>query len=150
MTQSISRSTSDEVARVDGLQGPAPEVEDPLHGAVAAAAVDEVDRALQVLPLDLQGGGLATVGELDLAATGRVVADLADRPDRVLQRQVAEDDVGLDHPQHQVGRADLQQRRGLGHVRVPDDDVQPAEPLGVGVRLVAGVDDRAGCGWSPS
>ena len=74
------------------------------------------------------------------------MADLADRPDRVLQRQVAHDDAGLDHPQHEVGGADLEQRRRLAHVRVADDDVQPAVALGVGVRLVAGVDDRPGPG----
>ena len=50
--------------------------------------------------------------------------------------------AGLDHPQHQVGGADLEQRRGLAHVGVADDDVQAAVALGVGVRLVAGVDDR--------
>ena len=77
---------------------------------------------------------------------GDVVADLADGPDRVLQGQVAEDDAGLDHPQHQVGGADLEQRGRLAHVRVADDHVQPAEPLGVGVRLVPGVDDRPGPG----
>ena len=42
--------------------------------------------------------------------------------------------------------ADLEQRGGLAHVRVADDHVQPAEPLGVGVRLVPGVDDRPGPG----
>ena len=40
--------------------------------------------------------------------------------------------------------ADLEQRRRLGHVGVADDDVQAAVALGVGVRLVASVDDRAG------
>ena len=68
--------------------------------------------------------------------------DLADRPDRVLQRQVAHRHAGLDHAQHDVGAADLEQRGDLVHVRVADDDVQPAVALGVGVRLVAGVDDR--------
>ena len=43
-------------------------------------------------------------------------------------------------------RADLEQRGDLVHVRVADDDVQPAVALGVGVRLVAGVDDRPGPG----
>ena len=40
------------------------------------------------------------------------------------------------------GGADLEVRRDLGEVGVADDDVQPAVLLGVGVRLVAGVDDR--------
>src|SRR5439155_25281744 len=34
----------------------------------------------------------------------------------------------------------------LVHVRVADDDVQAAVPLGVGVRLVPGVDDRPATG----
>src|SRR3954447_19532943 len=52
----------------------------------------------------------------------------------------------LDHAQHQVGRADLEQHGRLAHVGVADDDVQPAEPLRVGVRLVARVNDRAAAG----
>ena len=52
----------------------------------------------------------------------------------------------LDHPQHEVGDADLHERRPLAHVRVADDHVEAPEALGVGVRLVAGVDDRARCG----
>src|SRR5206468_1232236 len=41
------------------------------------------------------------------------------------------------------GRPDLQIGCHLGHVRVAHDDVKAPVPLGVGVRLVAGVDDRA-------
>ena len=74
------------------------------------------------------------------------MADLADRPDGVLQRQVAHHDARLDHAQHEVGRADLEQHGRLAHVRVADDDVQAAEALGVRVRLVTGVDDRTGAG----
>ena len=48
----------------------------------------------------------------------------------------------LDHREHQRGRADLEVGRDLGEVGVADDHVQPAVLLGVGVRLVAGVDDR--------
>jgi len=72
--------------------------------------------------------------------------DLTDGPDRVLQRQVAHGHAGLDHPQHDVGAADLEQRGDLVHVGVADDDVQPAVALGVGERLVPGVDDRPGPG----
>ena len=38
---------------------------------------------------------------------------------------------------------DLQVGRRLGQVGIADDDVQPAVLVGVGVRLVAGVDDAA-------
>ena len=110
------------------------------------APLDEVDGLLVVLALHLQRRGLPAAGQAHLAAARDVVADLADRPDRVLQGQVPHHGARLDHAQHQVGRADLQQHRRLGHVRVADDDVQPAVTLGVRVRLVTGVDDRPGTG----
>ena len=107
------------------------------------AAVDVVAGLAEVLRLDLQRARLATVGQAHLAPTGGVVADLADRADRVLHGEVAHHHAVLDHPQHEVARGDLEHRGGLAHVGVADDHVEPAEPLGVGVRLVAGVDDRA-------
>ena len=70
------------------------------------------------------------------------MADLADRADRVVQRHVLRHHPGLDHPQHEVGGPDLEQHRGLAHVGVTDDHVQAAEPFGVSVRLVPGIDDR--------
>ena len=110
------------------------------------AAVDEVAGLAEVLGLDLQRAGLAAVGQAHLAAPGGVVADLADRADRVLHREVAHHHALLDHPQHQVARGHLEQRGRLAHVGVADDDVEAAVALGVGVRLVAGVDDRAAAG----
>ncbi len=90
---------------------------------------------------------LAAVGEPYGAATGDVVADLADRPDRVLEGHVAQHHVVvLEHPQHAGRRADLHEVGVLAHVRVADDDVEAAVLLGVGVRLVAGVDDRSAAG----
>ena len=72
------------------------------------------------------------------------MADLANRTDRVLERHVPQHDLRvLEHAQHHGGRADLDERRVLAHVRVADDDVQPAIALGIGVRFVPGVDDRA-------
>ena len=101
-----------------------------------------LDGAGVVLALDVQRAGLPAAGEPHGTAAGEVVADLADGPDRVVQGEVAELDPGLDHLQHQVRRPHLEQRRHLAHVRVADDHVQAAVALGVGVRLVAGVDDR--------
>ena len=49
----------------------------------------------------------------------------------------------LDHREDQRGRADLEVGRDLRQVGVADDHVQPAVLVRVGVRLVAGVDDRA-------
>ena len=54
--------------------------------------------------------------------------------------------VLLEHPQQDRRRADLEEGRVLAHVRVADDHVEAAEALGVGVGLVAGVDDRARAG----
>jgi len=62
------------------------------------------------------------------------------------REKVAERDARFDHLQHQRGRADLEHRAGLAHVGVADDDVQPSVLLGVGVGLVAGVDDRPAAG----
>jgi hypothetical protein len=63
------------------------------------------------------------------------------------QRQVAEVDsvrrTVLDQVEHQRGGAELEIGRRLGEVGVADDDVQPPVTVGVGVRLVAGVDDAA-------
>ena len=128
-------------------EGPLPQVEHlPGHRVVKASPVGEGKRLLEVLGLDLQRRELTAVHQAHQPTAGRVVADLADRPDRVLERQVAQHDAVLDHPEHEVGRTHLEQRRRLGQVGVADDDMQAAVLLGVRVRLVPGVDDgtRAG------
>ena len=108
-----------------------------------ALRVGVAQRPVEVLALDVEGAHLAPVGEPHESPARHVVADLADRPDRVLERHVAQHDVVvLEHPQHAGGRTDLHERRVLAHVGVADDDVQPAVLLGIGVRFVAGVDDR--------
>ena len=100
-------------------------------------------RPVEVLALDLERAGLAPVGQAHPARAGDVVADLADGADRVLEGHVAQHDDGLlEHAQQDRRRADLEEGGVLAHVRVAHDDVQPAVALGVGVRLVAGVDDR--------
>ena len=111
------------------------------------AALREPQRAGEVLGLDLDRRELAPVGEAHAAPARDVVADLADGADRVLEREVApRARVLFEHAQHDRRRADLEEGRVLAHVRVADDHVQPAEALGVGVRLVARVDDRPGPG----
>ncbi len=99
------------------------------------------ERPLQVLPLDVERRQLASVGEAYSPPACGVVADLPDGAYRVLQAQVAKQDVVLQHLEDARGRAHLHVGGVFGHVGVPGDDVQPPEPLGVGVRLVAGVDD---------
>src|SRR5215468_922559 len=135
-----------QVAAVDRVQGAFPQLEDLLCARVGAAPVGEVAGLGQVLTLDVQRARFPAVGEPHPALPGHVVADIPDRPDRVLQAQVAHDRACLDHAQHQVRGTDLEQRGRLAHVGVADDHMQPPEPLGVGVRLVPGVDDRPGPG----
>ena len=128
------------------VQGAAPQFDDAVGDRVGAAASDVLGGLGVVLALDVQRRRLPAAGQPHRPLAGEVVADLPDGPDRVVQAEVAELDALLDHLQHQVRAAHLEQRGHLGHVRVADDDVQPAVALGVRVRLVAGVDDRAGPG----
>ena len=57
--------------------------------------------------------------------------------------EVVADGVGLDHRQHQRGGAHLEQVGDVAVVGVAEDDVQPPVAVRDGVRLVAGVDERA-------
>ena len=57
--------------------------------------------------------------------------------------EVDVEEVVLDHREHQRRRAHLEIGRDLGEIRIAHDHVQPAESLGVGVRLVPRVDDRS-------
>ena len=59
------------------------------------------------------------------------------------QRQIVLDELVLDHVQHQLRHADLEIGRNLGHIRVAQNDVQAAESVRIGVRLVARVKQRA-------
>src|SRR4051812_3898981 len=128
---------------LDGADAVLPHLQRPLLERWEAFGLRVTLRSVEVLTLDVQRADLAPVGEANLASTGHVVADVANRPDRVLQRHVAQHNRRIfEHSQHARGGTDLDEGRVLAHVRVPDDDVQAAIPLGVGVGLVAGVDDR--------
>ncbi len=132
-----------QVARLEGPQPALPQVEHLLDDRRRLdVPVHVLTHPVEVLPLDVHRGGRAAVRQLDGVQAGRVVADLPDRPDGVLQGQVAHRHTGLDEPEHQVGGADLEHRGRLGHRRVPHDDVQATVALGVGVGLVTRVDDR--------
>ena len=135
-----------ELVGLDGGEGPVPQVEGRLvRGVVGALPLDERRRLVRysrwmsrALIVSRWRGGRAP--------PRHVVADLADRPDRVLDGQVPHRHPRLDHPQDEVGGADLEHRRRLAHVRVADDDVQPPVVLGVGMRFVPGVDDGSAAG----
>ena len=96
---------------------------------------------LEVLPLDLHRREPAAVGQRHRAVQvrSRETSWSAAPGSRARGRDV----VVLDHLQHERRRPDLEERRDLAQVRVADDHVQAAVLLGVGVRLVAGIDDRA-------
>jgi hypothetical protein len=126
------------------VEDPSPLPRDTERLVVAGRGrLEEALDPLEVRLLDLQRRHLAPVRQPDPPLAGHVVADLADGPDRVVERQVADDGLFLEHPQDQVAGGDLQPGRVLVHVRVADDHVQAPEPLGVGVGFVTGVDDRA-------
>ena len=109
-----------------------------------ALGVGVADGPVEVLALDVERRHLAPVVETHRAAARHVVADLADGPDGVLERHVAQHDRRvLEHAQQDRRGPDLQERRVLAHVRVADDHVQAPVALGVGVGLVTRVDDRA-------
>ncbi len=72
------------------------------------------------------------------------MGDVPDGLDRRLEAVVPVEVAVLDHVEDDGGGAHLQVGRDLRHVRVAHDHVQPPVPLGVGVRLVARVDDRPG------
>ena len=64
--------------------------------------------AVEVLALDIERRDLPAVREAHLAPTGDVVADFANRVDRIFERHVAEDDGRVfEHSQHEAGRRDL-------------------------------------------
>ncbi len=97
---------------------------------------------LHVFHLDLDGGELPAVSQLDQMAAGRVVRDRAQLGDGTVDAQVGGQEPVLDHRQHQRRRAQLEVGGQLAHIGVAEDHVQPAVLFGIRVRLVTGIDDR--------
>jgi hypothetical protein len=71
------------------------------------------------------------------------VADPPQRIDRVVEEHRLTEASRRDRCEHHGGDPELHQDLHLAEVGVADDHVKPAIALGIGVRLVAGVDDRA-------
>src|SRR5207244_2202660 len=87
-----------------------PHLERLLLEGAEAARLAVAQGAVEVLGLDVDGAGFPPVGEAHPAPAGHVVADLADRTDRVLQRHVAQHDAGiLEHAEQDAGGTDLQE-----------------------------------------
>ena len=109
---------------LDGRHAVLPHVERLLLERREPLRLGVAQRPVEVLALDVERTDLTTIGEADAATAGDVVADVADRPDRVLERHVAQHHARvLEHAQHARGRPDLHERRVLAHVRVADDHV---------------------------
>ena len=112
-------------------------------GVGAVAVLDVLLGQVEVLQLELDRRERAAVAQRQRLLERRVVRHRAQRRDRAV-------DASSGSPRNRSsiiastsdGRADLEVRRDLGEVGVADDHVQPAVLLRVGVRLVAGVDDR--------
>jgi hypothetical protein len=64
-----------------------PHARDLFHHVVIAL-IDPTQGLLEVLLLHVESAGLSAVGEPDPPFAGGVVADLADRPDRILEGHV--------------------------------------------------------------
>ena len=64
--------------------------EGPLLKGREPNLVGELERTVEVLALDVERAHLPSRGQSNLAAAGHVVADLPDRPNRVLESQVSE------------------------------------------------------------
>ena len=125
-------------------EGVFPHIECELFLIGEVVVLGEAKRPVEIFALDVEGGDLAPVREPDPPGTGHVVADLANRTDRIFEGHVAEHDLGLfEHAQHERARADLQEGGVFAHVRVAHDHVEPAVALRIGMRFVAGVDDRS-------
>ncbi|MCB1247339.1 MAG: sigma 54-interacting transcriptional regulator, partial [Acidimicrobiia bacterium] len=84
----------------------------------------------EVLPLDVEGAELAAVGEFHRSSARHVVADLADGTNRVLEGQVPEHHLVLEHLEQCHRGSDLCKGRVLRHVRVTGES-------GTGKELVA-------------
>lgn len=109
----------------------------------AEAFFDVFAGELVVLHLELYRGECAAAAEGDQALEGGVVRHLVEGAYRLVDGEVHRDEAVLDHGEDQGRGAELEVGRDLREVGVADDHVEAAVLLGVGVGLVAGVDDGA-------
>ena len=103
----------------------------------------ELRASFEVLALQCERGEFAAVGQRHRRLQRRIMADRVYSRDRAREFDVGEVDAGLDEVEYQRRGADLEVCSGLGEIGVADDHVESAVALGIGVRLVAGVDDAA-------
>ena len=110
-------------------------------GLVLALAVVAVGQ-LEELPLHVHGGDVPPVLEPQRLAARQVPRDPAVGEDGALEGEVAVDEIVLDHAEDDGHGPHLQIGGHLAHVGVANDHVEAPVLLGVGVGLVARVDDR--------
>ena len=124
-----------------------PRLDDVRRARIRIAGVEQLGNPVEVDALQRQRGQLAPVGQRDRRTQRGVAADDVHRVHRAREREIGEVEAELrtllDDVEHQCGGADLEIGGRLRQVGVADDDVQSAVLVGVGVRLVAGVDDAA-------
>ena len=100
-------------------------------------------RPLKIDPLDLDRGHFTPVFQLDFFLECGVPRDLPDSLHRIVEFNPIDRKAVLDHRQYERRGADLQVGGHFRHVRITHDDMQPPILFGVGMRLVAGVDNAA-------
>ncbi len=94
-------------------------------------------------PLHIERPDRPAVFQFHDPALGRIARDFPGRLDRVEQRQVVRQKPVLEERENAGGGADLQRIGERAHVRVADEQMQPAIFPIIGQRLIARVDDRA-------
>ncbi len=141
ITQSSSRSEALGILR-EPVEHRRPPRHDVLHPRLVRAALVVRAGPVEVLALEIDGGQGAAVLEPDGLPAGEVAGDLAvarcTGPSRERSRSMKSSSIMLRTMRH---RAHLEVVGDVGHVGVADDHVEAAVLLGVGVGLVAGVDD---------
>ena len=110
---------------------------DARHGLL----LGQVGCRLEIDALDLQSGEPTPVTQREAVRQRRVMRDRVDLLDRIGEHEIVVHRPCLDQRKNERGAAHFEVGGRLRQIRVTDDDVQPAMPLGIGVRLVAGIDD---------
>jgi hypothetical protein len=93
--------------------------------------------------LDFHGGSRLAVFEPHDPAVMRVPRDVTRGLHGIHQSHPLGKNALLEQIQHQRRGSDLQRRRVLAHVRIADEQMQPAILAVIGQRFIAGIDDRA-------
>ena len=123
------------------IQRVAPAFEQPVGFLIRVA---EILRGQRVqTPLHIEGADRPAVFQFHDPALGRIARDFPGRLDRIEQCQIVRQKPGFEEGENAGGGPYLQRIGERAHVRVADEQMQPAIFPIIGQRLVARVDDRA-------